>query len=252
MKYIINHTIVFDPDNKTLTLKNSGGNFILLSNPATRLLSEFINNNKNNLVRVDILKSVWENYGFSPSNASLNNHVSELRKAFLSLNMNKDVIFTVPRIGLRMDAEIHPEISDTLTTQQIDETSETISPEKKSPVIFSQRKQAIISLFTTLSLLLAFGIAIVTFFTLSKKEGVSFLITHKKCAIYKMNDNKPYVNPTTKIVKEMEKERENCSQEDIDIFYAAESSNMKHLTTRLIKECDKNGNKGCITYRLLE
>ncbi|WP_447872526.1 hypothetical protein [Serratia fonticola] len=31
------------------------------------------------------MKHVWEDYGFSPSSATLSNHVSELRKAFEAL-----------------------------------------------------------------------------------------------------------------------------------------------------------------------
>ncbi|WP_431225008.1 winged helix-turn-helix domain-containing protein [Serratia sp. L9] len=127
MNYIINLTITFDPENRALVLENDIQQSVELSKPATRLLSELINNNRVNLNRDDILKSVWEDYGFSPSNASLNNHISELRKALTSLGMNKNIIFTVPRVGFRMDAEIHPIPSPTTAIKEQNQATEKVA-----------------------------------------------------------------------------------------------------------------------------
>ncbi|WP_438439668.1 winged helix-turn-helix domain-containing protein [Klebsiella pneumoniae] len=82
MKYIINFTITFDPDSRLLKLRNKDQLTIELSKPATRLLIELIKNNKNEMPRETLIKHVWEDYGFSPSSATLSNHISELRKAF--------------------------------------------------------------------------------------------------------------------------------------------------------------------------
>ncbi|HBV2456313.1 TPA: hypothetical protein MDS26_005349, partial [Klebsiella pneumoniae] len=109
MKYIINFTITFDPDSRLLKLRNKDQLTIELSKPATRLLIELIKNNKNEMTRETLIKHVWEDYGFSPSSATLSNHISELRKAFEALGINKDILITVPRVGFKMEAEIHPE-----------------------------------------------------------------------------------------------------------------------------------------------
>ena len=109
MKYIINLTLIFDPESRLLMLRNNTQLTVGLSNPATRLLSELIKNNKTELTREILLKHVWEDFGFSPSGATLSNHISELRKAFEALGMSKDILLTVPRIGFKLDAEIHPE-----------------------------------------------------------------------------------------------------------------------------------------------
>lgn len=82
MKYIINLTIIFDPKGRELVLKNDSQLSLGLSKPATRLLNELVNNSNIDLSRDQLIKRVWEDYGFSPSNATLNNHISELRKAF--------------------------------------------------------------------------------------------------------------------------------------------------------------------------
>ena len=93
MKYIINFTITFDPDSRLLKLRNKDQLTIELSKPATRLLIELIKNNKNEMTRETLIKHVWEDYGFSPSSATLSNHISELRKAFEALGINKDILF---------------------------------------------------------------------------------------------------------------------------------------------------------------
>lgn len=108
MKYIINLTIIFDPKGRELVLKNDSQLSLGLSKPATRLLNELVNNSNIDLSRDQLIKRVWEDYGFSPSNATLNNHISELRKAFESLGANKDIIITLPRLGFRLQAEIYP------------------------------------------------------------------------------------------------------------------------------------------------
>ncbi|WP_446919370.1 winged helix-turn-helix domain-containing protein, partial [Klebsiella pneumoniae] len=99
----------FDPDSRLLKLRNKDQLTIELSKPATRLLIELIKNNKNEMTRETLIKHVWEDYGFSPSSATLSNHISELRKAFEALGINKDILITVPRVGFKMEAEIHPE-----------------------------------------------------------------------------------------------------------------------------------------------
>ncbi|MFI8415317.1 transcriptional regulator [Serratia sp. NPDC078593] len=106
MKYIINLTIVFDLDNRRLSLYNDERIFIELTKPATRLLIELIKNNRINNSREELLNNVWVDYGFTASNAGLNNYISELRKSFTTLEMNREVIITIPKVGFRMDADI--------------------------------------------------------------------------------------------------------------------------------------------------
>lgn len=106
MKYIINLTISFDLDSRKLSLYDDERIFIELTKPATRLLMELIKNNRINTSREELLNNVWLNYGFAASNAGLNNYISELRKSFVTLEMNREVIITIPKIGFRLDADI--------------------------------------------------------------------------------------------------------------------------------------------------
>lgn len=269
MKYIINLTVTFDPDNRLLILKSDTQQSVELSKPATRLLSELINNNRINLVRDDILKNVWEDYGFSPSNASLNNHISELRKAFSNLGISKDIIFTVPRVGFRMDAEIHP-IQKTVTDQTPSDEEPiineglTLSPEGASPEINEQKDGGSIYLSLKKHRMLSFVLALLLLLTTligmttlmhTKKESISFLLTHEKCSIYNLNDNKPNKAYTAKIIKEMAEEGIDCSREDLDIFYAEAHPDNERLRVRLLAACSKIDStryKNCLNYKIIE
>lgn len=269
MKYIINLTVTFDPDNRLLILKSDAQQSVELSKPATRLLSELINNNKINLIRDDILKNVWEDYGFSPSNASLNNHISELRKAFTNLGISKDIIFTVPRVGFRMDAEIHPiqkiitepapsddktTINEGLKVSPDGAPAETGEPKDRSSPYLSLKKHRMLSFVLALLLLLTTLIGMTTLIR-TKKENVSFLVTHEKCSIYNLNDNKPDKNYTAKIIKEMTEEGIDCSREDLDVFYAEAHPNNERLRVRLLAACSKidaSRYENCLNYKTVE
>ncbi|ANS41619.1 transcriptional regulator [Serratia inhibens] len=106
MKYLINLSIIFDVDKKCLSFYDDEKIFIDLTNPAARLLIELIKNNGSEITRDNLLTRVWTDYGFADSNASLNNCISELRKAFSALGMAKKVILTIPKVGFMMDAEV--------------------------------------------------------------------------------------------------------------------------------------------------
>ncbi|MGS3447780.1 transcriptional regulator [Klebsiella electrica] len=79
---------------------------IMLSNQAARLLLEMVINNNETLHRDDLLKKVWEEYGFTPSNNSLNIAVSEIRKAFEAYGRDPKIIKTIPKVGFRFEGNV--------------------------------------------------------------------------------------------------------------------------------------------------
>jgi len=106
MYYILNKNIKYDPAINELSLIEEANNSLLLSNAGSRLLRELIKNRDVVISREQLLKNVWEDYGYTPSNNNLYMAVSEIRKSFISLGENKDLIVTTPKVGLRLHAEI--------------------------------------------------------------------------------------------------------------------------------------------------
>ncbi|MCW9429715.1 winged helix-turn-helix domain-containing protein, partial [Klebsiella pneumoniae] len=201
MKYIINFTITFDPDSRLLKLRNKDQLTIELSKPATRLLIELIKNNKNEMTRETLIKHVWEDYGFSPSSATLSNHISELRKAFEALGINKDILITVPRVGFKMEAEIHPETKnkelDTSTDgfgkNDITEDSAVQKKMIKKTVEAYGKKELhrVLKPILTLIFILLSIITIITILTRERNEEPKPLGTMNKCKIYALGDDFP-------------------------------------------------------------
>ena len=183
-------------------LRNNNQLTVGLSNPATRLLNELIKNNKVELTRETLIKHVWEDYGFSPSSATLSNHISELRKAFEVLGVSKNILITVPRIGFKMEAEIHPEtkalkekeLAATEKIEMIPPSLELVSEGNTAPPLIDAKsektpyrmKKSV--LFLTLALV---SIATATaFVVLTRDDEPTLVDVQDKCNIYTLDDNK--------------------------------------------------------------
>lgn len=106
MKYILNYSLAFTPEQKSLVLLNNGDSELTLSAPASRLLVELIKSNGTTISRDELLKNVWEDYGFVGSNSNLNSYISEIRKAFTSLGCDSKMIVTIPKSGLQFSANV--------------------------------------------------------------------------------------------------------------------------------------------------
>lgn len=106
MYFILNKTVIFYPDINELSIINVQHNSILLSKPASRLLLTLLQNANDVVSRDYLLKNVWEDYGYTPSNNNLYMAISELRKAFSSLSGDGEFLVTIPRVGIKLEALI--------------------------------------------------------------------------------------------------------------------------------------------------
>ncbi|GAB3415574.1 hypothetical protein GCM10027361_29000 [Erwinia aphidicola] len=130
MYFILNKGLKFNPDVNEISLINDQHNSVVLSKPATRLLLTLIQNANNVVTRDFLLKNVWEDYGYTPSNNNLYMAISELRKAFTSLWKDIELIKTIPKVGLTLEAAIDVfEIKDGVSNTQL--SSDTNPAEKE-------------------------------------------------------------------------------------------------------------------------
>lgn len=114
MKYIINNTVVFVEDDG-IYLKDSTEVEVKLSSLSSRILSLLIENKGKPVSRDMIYKLVWENYGLAPSNTSLNNNISFLRKSLRDCGVD-DFIITIPKIGISIEKNI---LIDTIKNEEV-------------------------------------------------------------------------------------------------------------------------------------
>ncbi|MGT3828211.1 winged helix-turn-helix domain-containing protein, partial [Enterobacter kobei] len=75
-EYIIAHTIRYVPASETLYLVSSPETLVTLTPACNRLLLHLLSSQGTVLSRDTIFSVLWEQYGYTPSNSSLNTYVS--------------------------------------------------------------------------------------------------------------------------------------------------------------------------------
>ncbi|MGC2909186.1 winged helix-turn-helix domain-containing protein [Serratia marcescens] len=255
MKYIINKTVVFDSNELTLCLYENTQIVARLTKPATRLLLALIQNNRVSVTRETLLDNVWLNYGFTASNAGLNNYISELRKAFTSLGCHHELIITLPKLGFRFEAEI--DLSDVGTVapeqnQNYEENGVLTSPEEIQEAVLtkpptskneapSKRNRNFIFLASS-ALFLGLLSAIVLNNTHHKNYDYHKIISIDRCDIYVLNKTPLLVDPAEKINFALKREGVDCKNIPSDVFYLEDRISKKNVRTDLISVCSKADN----------
>ncbi|CAI1050949.1 transcriptional regulator [Serratia quinivorans] len=248
-----------------LVLRNNNQLTVVLSNPATRLLNELIKNNKIELTREMLIKHVWEDYGFSPSSATLSNHISELRKAFEALGVSKNILVTVPRKGFKMEAEIYPETKAAKNPAAVEKIEnippplEPVPEENISPLLIDAeseeppRREKKLVLFLTFALVTI--ATAITFVVLSKDNEPTLVGVQDKCNIYTFNDSQQGIKQSAQARKMLANEKIDCTQIGHDIFYMETRHANEMFKINFMAVCTKNDNMNyinCNNYKSVE
>ncbi|ALX96641.1 hypothetical protein AV650_25265 [Serratia fonticola] len=266
MKYTINLIIVFDPEHRTLALNNDNQTALELSKPSCRVLNEFIKNNGVNLSRDSLLKNAWEDYGFPASNAGLNNCISDLRKSFVSLGIEKPIIITLPKIGFRMEADIYPTPKQKADTkiQKVEqvatmpekvaalEQEETVSP---LPLVMPDKLTQKTIIMSILTLVAVLGIIVLALLLGSPSTQLTLIDTYKQCDIYSIK-KEPIPGSDLRAKQILESEKLDCERVQQDIFYTEERPDNDLLKITFMAAC-KKGQAGsdyqhCKTFKIIE
>lgn len=267
MKYTINLIVVFDPEHRTLALNNNNQMTIELSKPSCRVLNEFIKNNGVNLSREMLLKNAWEDYGLTPSNASLNNYISELRKSFIGLGIDKPVIITLPRMGFRMEADIHPAPKHTteisvkegeIVTAKLENAVDFIKEDPPTTFSFSLPNKTIKKPIKWNHLTLFAGLCILGIVLLLQwipSTQFKLMATYKKCDIYSIRQE-PLPGFELSAINILEAEKVDCDHAKHDIFYTEERPDNDMFKITFLAACKKNQNESnyqlCRTFKVIE
>ncbi|AGP46877.1 MULTISPECIES: winged helix-turn-helix domain-containing protein [Serratia] len=255
MKYIINKIVVFNSEELTLFLYENNQVVTRLTKPASRLLLELIQNNKKNITRDDLLERVWTTYGFTASNAGLNNYISELRKAFALLGLANEIIVTIPKLGFRFEGYIdliNPYAEEADITSSAEETEEKNRVDESEngeetvnrPIKYSS-KAKIKWLITALGLA---GVFILTVTTLIKWEDSDDSHPHQKifkfnsCDVYGVGKIDSKDDLRMNIEGILNREGIDCLHSSGDVFYIEDRLNKKDVRASLISFCNKNKN----------
>lgn len=266
MKYTINLIIVFDPEHRTLALNNNNQTALELSKPSCRVLNEFIKNNGVNLSRDSLLKNAWEDYGFPASNAGLNNCISELRKSFVSLGIEKPIIITLPKIGFRMEADIHPTPKQK-NEAKIKKVEQVVTKPEKEGAVKEEKSIGTLPLvmpgiltmktmmMPTLALLAVLGFIGLALLFRAPSTQLKLISTYKQCDIYSIRKD-PVPGSEFRAKKILESEKLDCDLVRQDIFYTEERPDNELLKITFLAACQKDTTEGdyqhCKVFKTIE
>ncbi|MCY0771400.1 helix-turn-helix domain-containing protein [Enterobacter cloacae complex sp. 2022EL-00788] len=135
MLYIIEDLVCFRTDDGALWTKNDEKDCLILSPIVARLLQLFLQEQGKLLTREEIMHTVWEKHGLEPSNNSLNQYVSQLRKLLSHYQTPDESIRTVPREGFIFSNQIQVRIANEIHYQS--KAAENLISEKLKEKKFS-------------------------------------------------------------------------------------------------------------------
>ncbi|MBS0972825.1 winged helix-turn-helix domain-containing protein [Serratia rubidaea] len=107
--YRIEESVIFSPEDTGLYRHNQTDNVVAISSAAARLFTLLIKNRGNIVERDTILEKVWDEYGLQASNNNLNQCLSTLRRIIKNMGIDKNIIETIPKVGLRISHAIQIE-----------------------------------------------------------------------------------------------------------------------------------------------
>lgn len=282
MYFTLNKGIRFTPETNELSLIPDAKNSILISNAASRLLLELVRNANEILSRDDLLQKVWEDYGYKSSYNNLYMAVSEIRKTFEVLGYNKTIIVTVPKIGIKLVAQIDIfELSkgpaNAASSVKVSEIAPVIfSTEETAPALNEEKKTEdnnnsdidIITLTTPskkylfrwiLPLLIMIFSLMILNYQYNKKFIYSPLVQYdvfdfQSCHIYIINSSVGYnVNLLKdKAIKSLTDNKVDCSSEGKSVYFQDNFIRSEKFNEYTIGVCSRTSEKNkCETIKSL-
>ncbi len=104
--YSINGTIAFIPQRNVLILIANDKKSVSLNIPASRCLLLLIQQDGNTVPRDTFFQEVWIKHGSQVTSNGFYQNISLLRRAFKELGVEEDIVVTVPRVGVRLNAAL--------------------------------------------------------------------------------------------------------------------------------------------------
>lgn len=221
MIYLIEEDVIFNSESKELYSVSGNLGNIVLSNYASKALELLILNNDTPLERSFFFQSLWGENETSASNASLNNYISEVRKAFVSQGIDKALIMTLPRYGFKLIASI--------------EVEPKIIQQSKAPTSVNS-KLRLLKLFLFGFIICLTVLALIYFRFRVGPSDIQFSFSQGTCNFYILDSPRVTVSDYKKIIKQ---EQIDCKKNPRDVFMTEAREYGNVYSIRLISVCDK-------------
>ena len=105
MIYTVAQTVIFRSDDGMMWNIEQPEKRVSLTTIPARLFTYLLENADKIISREELLNNIWEKYGLEPSNNSVNQYVSLIRKSLAELGCEGDILQTIPRVGFHIPGE---------------------------------------------------------------------------------------------------------------------------------------------------
>jgi len=172
--YIIDKEIKFVVNQSVIIYKEEVHKLPIM---CSRLFEYLLKNRNKKVSRDDILTEVWEAIGLTPSNNSLNNYISMIRKELSNTSFGGH-LETIPKYGFILKVD---DVEFINTTENEQEDGHCIPIEKNTQ--YSLRNMLVKVSLLSLFFLLAGSLGLVTFLSLGE-GGFIYLNKNGLCDVY--------------------------------------------------------------------
>lgn len=253
MLYTIEGRVFFRTDDGALWAKDREDEKIHLTPIVSRLLHLFFQEQGKILTREKILYSIWENYGLEPSNNSLNQYVSKIRKIMADLGLPDDTICTLPRVGFTFSNEI------VLVAENIIYTPLHDAPENRTaPLVeksFFTFRRLIAVIFLAIFITIPFSTEFITDSIHHRQMASSPVLLGQagSCRVYSSVTGRNSLHPKTLALAQhyINENSITCGKDSVAYIFASNSALNLQDGRLLLTTCKKNNNEelvSCLDY----
>jgi len=190
----------------------------------TRLFAYLLENADRMVGREELLNNIWDKYGLEPSNNSVNQYISLIRKSLSELGCDEEIIKTIPRVGFYIAGET---VSYSVETQQsVVSTTTTEQPTPKQPGLRKWYKPSLLAISLIISTLLVLQPFRSATGHLDYRFPQSMLYkigNIATCPVYALNASSPDVAARkVKLAEELATAHTPCLNNEVFIFHSGE------------------------------
>ncbi|WP_025123474.1 MULTISPECIES: helix-turn-helix domain-containing protein [unclassified Serratia (in: enterobacteria)] len=204
-----------------------------------RLFTYLLENADKMVGREELLNNIWDKYGLEPSNNSVNQYISLIRKSLSELGCDEEIIKTIPRMGFYITGEMVSRNLDTL--QSVVSAIAEAQPAKEQPRPRRGYKPALLALsviISTLLILQPFRSATGRLDYSFPKSTLYKIGTIDTCPVYSLTEGSSYTAARKQqLAQELSAAHAPCISDEVFIFQAGEHYAYQQSGRAFIARC---------------
>ena len=226
MVYLINHLVLFNAEEYQLFLLTDKNQVIKLSNTAGRVLEQLImvHGGGETVAREILFEKVWEQHGLQPSNGNLNQQISLIRKALISLGLASTAIVTLPKRGLKLNDHLTITLYPPLATPAVAAEELPRAARINARLFVAMTRffgnaslpiNSLLSIATVITLVMIYF-----FFTMDDKQALFFFQKIDACNVYTLRpvNQREHADLAARVERTMADNIDRCDDQNIVLY----------------------------------